>query len=274
MTEVFQSELKYQPTDAERAALDRQAQRRKEQPVAPRLKVVADYRGVRVVYDHPDEVVAHSLLKDSLGTVDDDFCLGLLDQLYEFVGLEDSARCETELNFLLSMIINEKPKDQLETMLLFQMGVTSLVQMRTAQNFRRIQADSLRIMRDLPEKNPFVIRELVSLTKNLSLLQDSNERSFNRFARTNCMQLETLGRHRRNGEPSMTVRQLTVAQGGRAILGNFTHATPQTAPNNQAAGPRALTDQQHSAMPIIGEPDRVAVPVRRWKKSNDEQPSA
>jgi hypothetical protein len=258
---------KYEPNDAERAALDRQAQRQKEQPPAPRFNVVGDYRGVRVEQDHPDPGVAFSLLKDAVGTADDDFCRGLLAQLYGFVGLEDSAWVETDLNFLLSVIKGGKSKDVLHAMLLFQMGVTFLVQMRTAQNFGRIQADSLRIARDLPEKDPFVIRELTSFTKNLSLLLDSNERSFNRFARTYALLLETSDRHQRSGEPSMTVQQLTVAQGGQAIVANnITNATPQTAPNNQAAGPRALTDQQHSAMPIISEPDRVEVPLRRQTK--------
>jgi hypothetical protein len=254
---------KYEPTDAERAALDRQAQRQKEQPPAPRFNVVGDYRGVRIEQDHPDMVVAHSLLKDALGTADDDFCRGLLAQLCDFLGLEDSAWVETEFNFLLSVIKNGKPKDELHAMLLAQMGVASLVQMRTAQNFRRIQADSLRIARDFPGKDPFVIRELASFTKNLSLLLDIAERSFNQFARTYCKQLEASERYRRSGEPSTTVH---VAPGGQAIVGNVTQATPLTAPNNPTAAPRALTDQQHLAMPIIGEPDRVAIPLRRREK--------
>jgi hypothetical protein len=37
---------KYEPTDAECAALNKQAQQQKKQPVAPRLSVVDDYRGL------------------------------------------------------------------------------------------------------------------------------------------------------------------------------------------------------------------------------------
>ena len=37
MTEVPNSEPKYEPTDAERAALNKQAQRRRVKPVAPRF---------------------------------------------------------------------------------------------------------------------------------------------------------------------------------------------------------------------------------------------
>lgn len=259
MTEVS----KYEPTDRESVALNKQAQRQTEQPPAPRFSVVEDYRGIRVEQDHPDSVVAHSLLKDALGTVDDDFCRGLLAQLSAFDSLGDAAAVETELNFLLSVIKSGKPKDELDTMLLALMGKTFQVPMRIAQNFACIQRDVLNMRRDLTEKDPFVLREIAAIIKNLSLLQESTERSFNRCARTYAILLEALDRHRRSGEPSTTVQQLTVAQGGQAIVGNVTHAAPQMAPNNPTSSPRALTDQQDSAMPIIGEPDRVAVPLRR-----------
>jgi hypothetical protein len=264
----------YEPTDAERATLNRQAQRQKEQPVAPSLKVVADYRGVRVEYDHPDQVVAFSLLKEALGTANDHFCLGLLGQMYEFVGLEDSPRVEIELNLLLSTIINGKPKDEHHALLLYQLGVTSVVQNRIIQKTNRIESEFSAIERDLRDKtfSRMINERNYSLIENLSRLMDSTERTFSRLARTYCTLLETSDRHRRNGEPSTTVH---VAPGGQAIVGNITQSVPQTAPNNPTAGTRALTDQQQSAMPIIGEPDRVPVPVRRRKKSNGhQQPSA
>jgi hypothetical protein len=254
---------KYEPTEAERAVLDEQAKRRKEQPVAPRFNVVEDYRGTRVEQDHPDSVVAHALLKEAIGTADDDFCRGLLAQLHGFDAFGDAAAVETEFNFLLSVIKGGKPKDELEAMLLALIGKSFQVPMRITENFASIQRDVLKIRRDSTEKDPFVLREIAAIIKNLPILQESTERSFNRCSKTCAKLLETLYHLRRSGEPSMTVQQLTVAQGGQAIVGNVTHATPQTAPNNPAAGPRALTDQQHSATPIIGEPERVAVPLRR-----------
>jgi hypothetical protein len=265
----------YEPTDAERAALNRQAQRQKEQPPAPRLSVVDDYRGTRTELDHPDQVVAHSLLKESIGTGDDDFYRGFLAQLPVFGGDGHSASVENELNFRLSVVKSQKPKDELHAMLLALTGEAFQVSMRAARNYERIERIILSIGKD--EKDPFVIRELNSLTKNLSLMQERTDHSFNTGARTYIKLFEASDRHLRSGEPSMTVQQLTVAEGGQAIVANnITHATPQAAPNNQAAGPRALTDQQHSAMPIIDEPERVPVPVRRRKKrkSNDQQPSA
>ena len=264
MTEVSNSEPKYEPTDAERAVLNRQAQRQKEQPVAPRFKVVADYRGFRIVLDHPDSVVAHSLFKEAIATADDDFYEGLLGQLCGLANIDGpTVDRESDLNFLLSIIINGKPKDGPTHCFYFIWPSALWCRCKRCKIFRAFKNEFRAMDRDLCDISPFLIEKTTALIKNLSLLQDSTERSINRFARTYCMQLEASERYRRSGEPSTTVH---VAPGGQAIVGNVTHATPQTAPNNPTAAPRALTDQQHSAMPIIGEPDRVAVPVRRRKK--------
>ena len=246
--------------------LDRQAQRQKEQSVAPHFNVVEDYRGSRIEQDHPDFVVAHSLLKEELGTADEDFCRGLLAQLSEFDAYGDASVVETEFNFLLSVIKSRKPKDELEAMLLALIGKSFHLPMRITENFASNQRDVMKMRRDMAEKDPSVLREIAAIIKTLPQLQESSERSFNRCTRTFAILLETLYRLRWSSEPSMTVQQLTVAQGGQAIVGNVTHATPHTAPNNPTAGPRVLTDQQHSAMPIIGKSDRVKVPARRRRK--------
>ena len=271
MTEV----PKYEPTDAERAALDRQAQRQKDQPPAPRFSLIADYRGFGVVLNHPDGNVAHSLVKEALATANDDLYTGLLGQLCGLANLDESYDQinESDLNFMLSMMIVGKPKDGSHALLLFHMAAGSMVQVRKLENSLRIQKRISYLDRDLIDISPFLIEKTTALIKELSVLQDTTDRGVNQFARTYCKQLEASERYRRSGEPSTTVH---VAPGGQAIVGNVTHANPQTAPNNPTAGPRALTDQQHSAMPIIGEPDRVPVPVRRRKKqkNNDQQPSA
>jgi hypothetical protein len=125
----------YEPNEAERVALNKQAQRQKEQPPAPRLSVVDDYRGTRTELDHPDEVVAHSLLKGAVGTTDDDFCHGLLAHLSIFQGDGLSASVENDVNFRLSVIKSQKPKDELHSMLLALMGVAFQMPMRAARNF-------------------------------------------------------------------------------------------------------------------------------------------
>jgi hypothetical protein len=260
---------KYEQTDVERAALDRQAQRQKEQPPAPRFSLVADDRGFRIVLNHPDANVAHSLAKEALATASDDFFEGLLDQLCGLANIDESYDkiSERKLNFLFSTIIDGKPKDAAHSLHLFHMVAGSTVLVQTLQNYSRLQNRISSMDRDLCDISPFLIEKTTALIKELTQLQESDARSINQFARTYCKQLEASERYRRSGEPSATVH---VAPGGQAIVGNVTHAPPQTAPNNPTAAPRALTNQQHSAVTIIGEPDRVPVPVRRRKTPNDQ----
>jgi hypothetical protein len=142
------------------------------------------------------------------------------------------------------------------------MAVTTNALMQEYQNLSRIQKRIAALDRDLEEISPFLIEKTTALIKSLSAQEESSLNAINQLARTFCKQLEASERYRRSGEPSTTVH---VAPGGQAIVG-ITHGTPQTAPNDLTAAPRSLTDQQHSAMPIIGEPDRVPVPLRRRKK--------
>ena len=212
--------------------------------------------------DHPDQIVAHSLFKEAIGTASDDFCHGLLSQMSEFVGLD-----ETKLNFLLSVIITGKPKDEFDTMFLYQQGVTLCLQTQFTRYPPRIEIEFSAVERDLrdPKLSHMINEKNYSPIENLLRLMDSTVNGFSKLVRTNCTLVDALDRHRTSGEPSTTVHLAPV---GQAIVGNITHAaSSRTAPNNLTAGPRALTDQQHSAMPIIGEPDRVAVPARRRKKT-------
>ena len=52
--------------------------------------------------------------------------------------------------------------------------------------------------------------------------QDSAERAFNKLARTFTTQIEALKRYRTGGEQKVTVKHVTVNEGGQAIVGNVT----------------------------------------------------
>ena len=54
------------------------------------------------------------------------------------------------------------------------------------------------------------------------LQQDSAERTFNKLARTFVAQMEALKRYRTGGEQNVTVKHVTVNDGGQAIVGNVT----------------------------------------------------
>jgi hypothetical protein len=264
---------KYEPTETERIALDKQAQRLKEQGALPRLTRVEDYRGIRMEHDHPARVVAHALLKEAVGTADDDFLYGILDLLMGLADLTVSHsealdgtndRFNTNLNFLLAGIKGGKPKDEQHAMLLVQSGIIFLVQMRNARNFFLIEQDFLR------EEEIFFHRlDKASALRNTLALLESAERTYSRFARTSCMLMETSDRHRRGGEPFNAVQQVTVG-----IVGNITHADPNAAPKNPTAGPRALTDQGDSAMPIIEHREREQDPLRQGRKDKDDERSS
>lgn len=51
---------------------------------------------------------------------------------------------------------------------------------------------------------------------------DSAARALGRLARTFPAQIEALGRYRSDSEPAVTVQNVSVADGGKAIVGNVT----------------------------------------------------
>jgi hypothetical protein len=53
--------------------------------------------------------------------------------------------------------------------------------------------------------------------------QDSAERAFNKLCRTFTGQLEALKRYRTGGQQHVTVRHVTVNEGGQAIVGSVSH---------------------------------------------------
>src|SRR5712671_7908674 len=56
--------------------------------------------------------------------------------------------------------------------------------------------------------------------------QDSAGRALGRLARTFPAQIEALSRYRSHGEPAITVQNVSVQDGGKAIVGNVTqHAS-------------------------------------------------
>jgi hypothetical protein len=110
----------------------------------------------------------------------------------------------------------------------------------------------------------YLRQEQKDLRMECLLRQDSLHRTVKGLARTFCTQMETLKRCRANSQPSTTVN---VAQGAQAIVG-VNNAPLQPSKKNRAknrtAPPRALTDQEQPAMPIIDDSGKKeAVPLRR-----------
>jgi hypothetical protein len=103
------------------------------------------------------------------------------------------------LAFMISMVNSIKPRDAVEAMLVAQMVSVHMMAMRCAYR--------------LAGANDFA-------------RQDSAARALGRLTRTFPAQIEALTRYRNNGEPAITVQNVSVGDGGKAIVGNVTqHAS-------------------------------------------------
>jgi hypothetical protein len=66
--------------------------------------------------------------------------------------------------------------------------------------------------------------------------QDSAARALGRLARTFPAQIEALSRYRNNGQPAITVQNVSVGDGGKAIVGNVTqHASVMVSDSSGAS---------------------------------------
>jgi hypothetical protein len=174
-------------------------------------------------------------LMQALGTEDDDFAKELFLQLVYAHSRPD----EGGINFLLSVIKGVKPKDQLEAMLAAQMAVTHSLSMRFAHRLNHAEG----------------IQQ-----------QDSAERAFNKLARTFTTQMEALKRYRSGGDQKVTVQQVSVSEGGQAIVGNVTQSVRETASGKAATSAPALSNARLAPMPMVSNQERMPVEVPRGQK--------
>jgi hypothetical protein len=221
---------KYEPTSQEQAAIARH-RARQSASLTPRLTVLTKREGVTVSPDHPDEFVGSVLLGDAFGTADPDFLAGIVEQLAT-TSTPGHQFDQRRLNFMASIVTGIKPRDAIEAMLAAQMAEVHIAIMRSARQL----ADAANIP-----------------------LHDSAERAFNKLTRTFATQMEALKRYRTGGGQTVTVQQVSVSEGGQAIVGNVTQA-PRAAPTEPATSPLALPDSQTPAMTILGD-ESAAMPV-------------
>jgi hypothetical protein len=235
----------YQPSAKEQQALSRQAERSEAEAPAPRVridgssKVAASWLDLRL--DHPDVEIGRKLLAEALGSTSDDFVDGLIAQLINATS-PGQQLSESNLNFALSVIKNIRPNDQVEAMLAAQMVAVHMATMRLARQLAHVD--------NLPQL-------------------DSNERAFNKLARTYTTQMEALKRYRTGGEQKVTVQHVSVNDGGQAIVGNVVQ--PQRAANRQQSADAvpALTDSRQTPMPIIEQLQGEVIPLKPAQE-NDE----
>ena len=220
----------YEPTAAEKDAIEKARHRITSGPV-PRISVV----NRTLILDHPEPSIGFVLLANALGTTDQHFLEGLLAQLVKAATRGEDVG-DVGLNFMVAVIKDIEPKDQVETMLAAQMAAVQMLMMRFTRQLGNVE--------NIPQ-------------------QDSAERALNKLARTFTTQMEALKRYRSGGEQKVTVQHVSVSEGGQAIVGNVTQTPQNASPDKAATSPPSLTHSQTPAMPIVSEPVPEATPRKR-----------
>jgi hypothetical protein len=228
-----------EPTSRERTAIDRFLARR-EKNLSLRIQVSKNGGGLKVETNHTHELVGEVHLMDALGTADGEFRNGILQQLAN-ASSNGGEIDERGLNFMFSVIKGIEPRDQVETMLAAQMAAVHMASMRLARHLANVV--------------------------NIPVL-DCAERAFNKLNRTFATQMEALKRYRTGGEQKVTLQNVSVAEGGRAIVGNVTQAPRENVPEKTAAAtPPAFTATNVVPMPITDEGKERALVAGRRKST-------
>ena len=160
----------------------------------PRIKLSS--RGFAI--DHPDPELGEQLMADAFGVRDRDAMHGILQQLVK-ASVNRRKPDAVNLAFMMAMVESIKPRDSIEAMLVAQMVSVHVMAMRCAHHLAGAE-------------------DVVQ--------QESAGRALGRLARTFPAQIEALNRYRNNGAPAVTVQNVSVQDGGNAIVGNVTqHAS-------------------------------------------------
>ena len=113
-----------------------------------------------------------------------------------FLGPEDSALVEKEINDHLALMAELKPQDPFESLLISQM---LMVHQQALHNLSISNLDENRGRTDI---------------------QDSLTSRYVKLMRLYALQMESLDKHRRGGKQKMTVEHVTVNAGGQAVVGS------------------------------------------------------
>ena len=179
---------------------------------APRIRLLS--HGFSI--EHPDPKLGEQLMANALGVADREAMDGILRQLVK-ASVNGGSPDEVNLSFMISMVKSIRPRDAVEAMLVTQMVTVHVMAMRCAHHLAN--ADDL-------------------------AQHDSAARTLGRLARTFPAQIEALNRYRSQGEPAITVQNVSVGDGGNTIVGSVTqHASMIVSDKNPAStarnGPKA-----------------------------------
>jgi hypothetical protein len=161
-----------------------------------------------------------------------------LERIARALRQRDGTINPAELDTVIAIVSGQRPKNELEAMVVCQIAVTHALTMRSFGNLNR--SDSIQ-------------------------QQDSNALAVARLTKAFASQVEALAKLRRGGEQRVVVEHVHVYQGGQAIVGTVTHTGGQGVPENQRQ-PHAPNHEQTST-PSSSEamrsqnPEREALPI-------------
>jgi hypothetical protein len=161
--------------------------KRNEQPALPAVK---SGEGTKLVYDHPDQLVATCLAAVAIGCGDTRLSNGFIRQLADAATRD--GKMSGKVNFAVAVVQGIEPKDTVEAHLATQMAVVHCATMDAAANLAQAKYIEHR---------------------------DSALMAVNKLARTFATQVEALKKYRSAGEQTIKVEHVTVNEGGQAIVG-------------------------------------------------------
>jgi hypothetical protein len=160
----------------------------------PRIKVLKRGDKTDLHPDCKDLRQGIELLMKAIGAEDVHFLQGIVPQLADAC-VRDGVVDGNQLNFMVSIIRGVKPRDQIEAVLAAEMAAIHCATMQFVRYLR-------------PGGS---IEEI-----------DSYGNVLNKLARTFAYQTEVLQRWRSGGGEKVTVQNVSVGEGGQAIVGNVT----------------------------------------------------
>jgi len=218
-----------------------------------RLKLTADgpHEPVYAIPDHPDEEVGWALVMNGLGTTNRDFARGVLEQLVSASVFAGVIR-EDRLNFLFQFVVSGKPRNEHEAALLVQMAKVHVGTMEVGERLNNVYT-----MRVSNAKK----RHRVHGERMLAL--STCARSFGNLARIFIEQLRLLNELQGGGDKKVTIQNVSVSEGGQAIVGNVMRPERQSSSETSQNSPPALTRSQAVPMSVVEEAPRAVVPLAR-----------
>jgi hypothetical protein len=183
------------PPAAECAAVGAYLDKADARAPMARTKVEMKSGVAHISFDHANQAVGQALMANAFGTGCSHFASGILGQLAN-VSRTGPVINATELDFMLTVVRGIGPKDEIEALLAAQMAAIHNATMSVARRLNHVETIQL---------------------------QDSASNALNKLARTFAAQLEALKRYRSSSEPAVKTQNVTVNDGGQAIVGNVQH---------------------------------------------------